>query len=57
MQWSVGGLTRCLSLSAMVEMRPTPEPPGTNHGDECDLPPTIRTPYIFGKAVLLVRNV
>jgi hypothetical protein len=29
----------------------------TNHGDECDLPPTIHTPYIFGKAFLLVRNI
>jgi hypothetical protein len=29
----------------------------TNHGDEYDLPPTIRTLYIFGKAFLLVMNV
>jgi hypothetical protein len=25
----------------------------TNYGDECDLPPTMRTPSIFGKSFLL----
>jgi hypothetical protein len=29
----------------------------TNHEDECDMPPTIRMPYIFGKAFLLMRNI
>jgi hypothetical protein len=29
----------------------------TNHGNECDLPPTIRTPYIFDKSFFLVRNI
>jgi hypothetical protein len=29
----------------------------TNHGDECDMPPTIRMPYIFGKTFLLMRNI
>jgi hypothetical protein len=29
----------------------------TNYGDECDLSPIIRTPFIFGKAFLLVRNI
>jgi hypothetical protein len=28
----------------------------TNHRDECDLPPTIRTPTIFSKLLLLVRT-
>jgi hypothetical protein len=28
----------------------------TNYGDECDLPPTIYMPSIFGKAFLLVRS-
>jgi hypothetical protein len=29
----------------------------TNYEDECDLPPTIHTPSIFGDLFLLMRNV
>jgi hypothetical protein len=29
----------------------------TNYGDECDLPPIIHMPSIFGKAFLLVRSI
>jgi hypothetical protein len=28
-----------------------------NYGDECELPPTMRMPSIFGKVFLLVRNI
>jgi hypothetical protein len=28
-----------------------------NYEDECDSPPTIRTLFIFGKKILLMRNI
>jgi hypothetical protein len=58
--WVISGVVCHISIMLFsryanhVYVSPTA---GTNYGDECELPPTIRTPSIIGDLFILLRNV